>query len=200
MRVLNVGGGSKDIPLPAKYEGWEHILLDIEPGPDVDIVADARDIPNEAILFPFDAVYSAHNLEHYHAHEVPVVLRQMRRAMRPGHGEIHIIVPNLGQLMADMVQFHMDLDSVLYEIEAGPITPLDVIFGWGKEVETGNPFYAHRTGFTAARLHRVLLEAGFKDVKVVANLPSLELEATAHAPQEGNERQDRQPQHQEAEG
>ena len=29
-RVLNVGGHSKAIALPAHYEGWEHHLLDIE--------------------------------------------------------------------------------------------------------------------------------------------------------------------------
>lgn len=44
MRVLNVGGGSKAIPIPARYTGWEHVLLDIEPLPDVDVVMDARDL------------------------------------------------------------------------------------------------------------------------------------------------------------
>jgi hypothetical protein len=30
-RVLNVGGGSKDIPLPPHYGSWRHDLLDIDP-------------------------------------------------------------------------------------------------------------------------------------------------------------------------
>jgi hypothetical protein len=30
-RVLNVGGGSKDIPLPLHYANWRHDLLDIDP-------------------------------------------------------------------------------------------------------------------------------------------------------------------------
>ena len=29
-RVLNVGGGSKEIPIPEHYEGWEHVLLDLD--------------------------------------------------------------------------------------------------------------------------------------------------------------------------
>lgn len=175
MRVLNVGGGSKQTPIPAKYDGWEHVLLDIWEGPDVDIVADARGL--DCLSGKYDAVYCAHNLEHYAAHEVAQVLEGMKFVLKPG-GEVHIIVPNLGQLIWDMAKHRIELEDVLYESDAGPITPLDVIFGYGKEVETGNPFYAHKTGFTATRLHRVLKDAGFEDVKVVANLPSLELEAT----------------------
>lgn len=41
-KVLNVGGGSKSFALPMKYWSWEHILLDINPNPDVDIVMDAK--------------------------------------------------------------------------------------------------------------------------------------------------------------
>jgi hypothetical protein len=31
MRVLNVGGNSKLIPIPSHYAGWEHLLPDIDP-------------------------------------------------------------------------------------------------------------------------------------------------------------------------
>lgn len=181
MRVLNVGGNTKAIPLPARYEGWEHILLDIAPGPDVDIVMDAKAL---ALTWKhsgqYDVVYCAHNLEHYHAHEVDLVLQGMRFALVPD-GEVHIVVPNIGQLMVEMIENKLDLEDVIYESAAGPITPLDVLYGWGKEIEeSGNPFFAHKTGFTATRLHRVLEAAGFKDVKVVANLAALELEGTGH--------------------
>lgn len=182
MRLLNVGGGSKATPIPARYEGWEHVLLDIAPGPDVDIVADARELgtlPLELGGF-FHTVYCAHNLEHYHAHEVPTVLAGMRSVLQHGIGEVHIIVPNIGQLIVEMVEHKIDLDDVLYMSPAGEIHPLDVLFGFGPEVKSGNPYYAHKTGFTARRLHRVLEEAGFQDVKVVANLAALELEGTGH--------------------
>ena len=29
--MLNVGGGSKKIPIPQHYAGWDHVLLDINP-------------------------------------------------------------------------------------------------------------------------------------------------------------------------
>lgn len=182
MRVLNVGGGSKDIPIPAKYDGWDHVLLDIADGPDVDIVMDATEMFLRGPEREFDAVLCTHNLEHYYAHQVPRVLAGFKRALKL-EGEVHIVVPNLGQLIVDMARNGIELEQELYMSAAGPITPLDVFFGYGREIEeSGQPFYAHKTGFTAARLHRVLKSAMFGDIKVVANLPSLELEATAKAP------------------
>jgi hypothetical protein len=183
MRVLNVGGNTKAIPLPARYEGWEHVLLDIAPGPDVDIVCDARDIGKMASQMDieelFDVVLCSHNLEHYYAHDVVPVLVGFRRTLALTTGEVHIVVPNIGQLIVEMVEHKIDLDDVLYMSPAGDITPLDVLYGWGKEIEeSGNPFFAHKTGFTARRLHRVLEAAGFRDVKVIANLATLELEGT----------------------
>ncbi len=67
-RVLNVGGGSKSIPIPAHYAGWNHLLLDIDPRGNPDVVCDARELdllePNQ-----FDAIYCSHNLEHYYKHD-----------------------------------------------------------------------------------------------------------------------------------
>jgi len=55
-KVLNVGGNSKAIPLPPEYAGWDHLLLDIDPKGNPDVVCDAR----ELMTLPaaqFDAVY-----------------------------------------------------------------------------------------------------------------------------------------------
>lgn len=38
-RVLNVGGNDKSIALPPQYAGFEHLLLDIQPGASVEAVA-----------------------------------------------------------------------------------------------------------------------------------------------------------------
>lgn len=186
MRLLNVGGGSKQTPIPEKYEGWNHILLDIDDGPDVDLVLDAREMINWVSVPPegYDVVYCAHNLEHYYDHDLPTVLKGFAHWLKPG-GQVHIIVPNLGQLICDMIDLKLDLEDVLYQSAAGPITPLDVIFGFRKEIEqSGQDFYAHKTGFTARRLHETLQKAGFEDVQVRANLPCLELEATGRVPSE----------------
>lgn len=182
MKLLNVGGGSKEVPIPDMYQDYEHDLLDIAAGPDVDFVCDARKMAFNLSPCIYDAVYCSHNLEHYFAHDVPVVLAGMKFVLKPG-GAVHIVVPNIGQLICDMLALRIDLEDVLYQSESGPITCLDVIYGYGPEIEeSGQDFYAHKTGFTAKRLHRVLMSAGFTDIKVYTNQPSLELIGMAKAP------------------
>ena len=64
-KVLNVGGNSKAIPLPPQYAGFEHILLDIDPSGNPDVVCDARQL-DTLTADQYDAIYCSHNLEHYH--------------------------------------------------------------------------------------------------------------------------------------
>lgn len=174
-KLLNIGGGSKDIPLPEEYADCRHDLLDIALADDVDILCDARQLAEHICCASYDVVYCSHNLEHYYEHEVPRVLYGIKYVLKPG-GVVHIVVPNIGQLICMMVEGHIDLEDVLYECAAGPIRPLDVLYGWGKEIEeSGEPFYAHKTGFTAKRLHGILAAAGFQDVKVSADLENLQL-------------------------
>ena len=64
--LLNVGGGSKTVAIPAYFNGWTHHLLDIDPSGTPDIVCDARNLQSlEAGRY--DAVYCSHNIEHYTA-------------------------------------------------------------------------------------------------------------------------------------
>jgi hypothetical protein len=159
-RLLNVGGGRKTIPLPSCYSGWEHLLLDIHPGPDVDLVLDARRL-RETGAAEFDAVYCSHNLEHYHPHEVPLVLRGFQHVLK-ADGFAHIIVPDVGQVVRYVAANNMELDDVLYQSQAGPITAHDVIYGYGREMErSGRDFYAHKRGFTLKSLTEVLGNTGF---------------------------------------
>src|SRR6516164_8820387 len=88
--MLNVGGGSKNIPIPAYFDGWEHILLDIDPAGNPDIVCDARELLSLAPL-QFDAVYCSHNLEHYYKHETAAVLRGFLHILKmDGFAEIRV--------------------------------------------------------------------------------------------------------------
>ncbi len=162
-RVLNVGGNSKEIPLPAHYDGWEQLLLDIDPSMGPDIVCDARRLETlEAGIV--DAVYCSHNLEHYHHHEVTRVLAGFRHVLK-ADGFCEILVPDLLEVMRLTVSRGLDLDDVLYQSPAGPIMVRDVLYGWGVEIErSGNDFFAHKTGFSQPSLVKVLLGAGFGPV------------------------------------
>ncbi|MBK8336306.1 MAG: class I SAM-dependent methyltransferase [Sterolibacteriaceae bacterium] len=162
-KLLNVGGNSKAIPLPPIYNGWEHLLLDIDPKGAPDVVCDARTMTSLPAA-TYDAVYCSHNLEHYHRHEVPKVLAGFRHVLK-ADGFVHLRVPDIGAVMQTAVQNKLDIDDVLYQSPAGPITVRDVIYGYGVEIErSGNDFFAHKTGFSAKSLTAVLQAAGFSNL------------------------------------
>lgn len=164
-RVLNVGGGSKQIPIPNWYRGWEQLLLDVDPATGADLVLDARQLT----ALPggqFDAVYCSHNLEHYYQHDVGKVLAGFLHVLKPaGFAEIH--VPDMQRVMQYCVAHDSDIHGILYESAGGPITVHDVIYGWGRQIAaSGVDYYAHKTGFTPHSLREVLLVAGFAEVWV----------------------------------
>lgn len=177
-RVLNVGGGSKQIPIPPRYQGWKHLLLDIDASGQPDVVGDARELSK---LEPgqFDAVYCSHNLEHYYKHDGKKVLSGFLHVLKPD-GFAEIRVPDLKAVMKRVVAADMNIEDTLYVSPAGPITVRDVIYGWGKQIEsTGQDFYAHKTGFVAASLKDALTEAGFQWVLVTEREEICELHALA---------------------
>ena len=183
-KVLNVGGNSKDIPLPPQYAGFEHLLLDIDPSGKPDVVCDARNLTTlEAGAF--DAVYCSHNLEHYYRHDVPKVLGGFLHVLKEG-GFAQIRVPDLAVVMKATIDRGLDVEDVLYESAAGPITVLDVLYGLGSEIEqSGQDYFAHKTGFTQKSLAKALNKAGF--TKVFSGLGNFEISALAFKGEPDNE-------------
>ncbi|MEO8006166.1 MAG: methyltransferase domain-containing protein [Betaproteobacteria bacterium] len=168
--VLNVGGGNKQIPLPPQYAGWVHLLLDIDPRGNPDIVCDARKLATLP-AGTYDSVYCSHNLEHYYRHDARKVLAGFIHLLK-ADGFVFIRVPDMGELMRIVVNQGLDIDDVVYDSTAGPIAVRDVIYGYGVEIEkSGQDFYAHKTGFTQKSLNAFLEEAGFsKTFTTAANL------------------------------
>lgn len=159
-KLLNVGGLQKDIPLPAHYGDYEHILLDIDPTSSPDLLCDARSL-SELEPDQFDAILCSHNLEHYFHHEVPQVLAGFLHVLKP-HGFVQIIVPNLHEVMREAISRNLDVEDVLYISEAGPITVRDVIYGYAPEIaRSGKDYFAHKTCFSAQSLANLLAAVGF---------------------------------------
>jgi len=160
---LNVGCG---YPLRQKLHphfhgpGWREIRLDLDPAVKPDIVCSITDISPVA-ADAVDAVWSSHNLEHLQRHEVPLALAEFLRVLKPG-GLLLLTLPDLQQVARFIVEDRLE-DSA-YLSQSGPITPLDMIFGHTASLARGNQFMAHRTGFTARTLHKLLTEVGFADV------------------------------------
>ena len=159
--VLNVGGGTSQINhWPYSEPGWEQHRLDIDPAVKPDICLDARKLCTLAPA-PYDAIYCAHNLEHYYRHEAAEVVRGFAHVLKPD-GFVEIRVPDLGALMREVVERNLDVDDVIYESPSGPILVHDVLFGYHVEIQrTGADFYGHKTGFTRKSLFRFMAIEGF---------------------------------------
>jgi len=176
--VLNVGGGTKKIPLPAHYGNWRHVLLDIDPRVKPDVVCDARQLP-ALPASQYDAVYCSHNLEHYYKHDGPKVVKGFLHVLRPD-GFAEIRVPDMNSLMKHVVASNLDIDDVLYQSSNGPISVCDVLYGWAKQIETsGVDFYAHKTGFTSHSLEGLLRRSGFPVVHMFVSEEIFEVKAFA---------------------
>lgn len=161
--VLNVGGNSKAIALPNHFKNHQHILLDIDPTGEPDVVCDARELQT---LHPgqYDAVYCSHNLEHYFAHDVKKVLSGFHHILKDD-GFVQIRVPDLMLVMRRCMDDRLDLNDALYQSGLGPISVLDVIYGYGEQIErSGKDFFAHKTGFSENTLKKSLENAGFPSV------------------------------------
>lgn len=178
--VLNVGCG---YPLRQRLHphfhgpAWREIRLDLDPAVRPDIVCSITDM-SPVGANTIDAIWSSHNLEHLQRHEVPLALGEFIRVLKP-HGLLLLTLPDLRQVAQLVVEDR--LEDQAYQSSSGPITPLDMIFGHTASLARGNPFMAHRTGFTAQTLKKVLIAAGFVEVSLrIGN--SFDLWATAHKP------------------
>lgn len=173
-RVLNVGGNSKNISIPSIYDGWDNVLLDIDPACSPDVLCDAREL-GTLIEGTYDSVYCSHNLEHYHHHDVARVLAGFCHVLNDG-GFVYIRVPDIAWLMREVAEKDLDIGDLLYQSASGPITVRDVVYGYGEEIErSGNDFFAHKTGFSKSTLTSALQEAGF--CHVFANCSNIEITA-----------------------
>jgi predicted SAM-dependent methyltransferase len=108
-----------------------------------------------------DAVFSSHNIEHLYPHDVPVALAEFLRVLKPD-GFAVITCPDL-QAVCDLVA-QDKLTEPAYTSPAGPIAPLDILYGHRPAMNAGNLFMAHRCGFTEKVLSATLQASGFKRV------------------------------------
>jgi len=177
--VLHVGcGHAHPELLHQRFRGreWRELRLDIDPNTKPDVIASLTDM-HAVDTASVDAVWSSHNIEHLFAHEVPLALGEFHRVLKPG-GFVLITLPDLQQIAQLVVADK--LEEVAYVSPAGPIRPLDCLFGLAPAIAQGNEFMAHRTGFTATTLQHHVAGAGFVDLTVWTTPLALWCEATKH--------------------
>lgn len=162
--ILHVGPGHRNngAKLPAAFQGsdWQEIRLDIDPANEPDIIGSMLDMAAVTDV-SVDAIYSAHNIEHVYAHEVPLVLKEFLRVLKPD-GFLVVTCPDL-QSVCQLVA-EDKLGDAAYTSQAGPITPLDILYGHGAALAAGHHYMAHKTGFTLKTLTQALQAAGFQTI------------------------------------
>jgi predicted SAM-dependent methyltransferase len=140
--------------------GWQEVRMDLDPAVHPDVVGSMTDMHAHFGTQRFDAVWSSHSLEHLHTHEIPIALKEFRRVLKDD-GFALITCPDLETVMKLFLEHGSD--HVVYRSAAGPITPLDMMFGHSRSIASGAVHMAHRSGLTSDRLAGLLLEAGFAD-------------------------------------
>ena len=157
---LNVGCGPKSESKIRGFDNddWKEIRLDIDEGVNPDIVGTLTDMKLVETA-SVDAVHSAYNIDHIYPHEVPIALAEFYRVLKED-GIGYIRCPDI-QLISEAV-INDQLLEALYESPAGPISPIDIIYGNRQEIVEGNEYMAKKCGFTYSVLNMAFSEAGFK--------------------------------------
>jgi len=160
---LHVGCGAKRKDQTTRgfnTSDWTEIRLDIDASVSPDLVGTMTDM--EAVASEsVDAIFSSHNIEHLYPHEVPVALGEFLRVLRP-EGFAVITCPDLQSVCALVAEDK--LTEAAYTSPAGPIAPLDILYGFRASMAKGNLYMAHRCGFTQKVLSGTLSSCGFVSV------------------------------------
>ena len=160
---LHVGCGSKRKNQTTRgfnQDDWKELRLDIDAAVNPDIIGTMTDMSAIADA-SVDAIFSSHNIEHLYPHEIPTALKEFLRVLRP-NGFIVITCPDLQEVCRLVAE-----DKLLepaYTSPAGPISPLDMLYGFRTAMAKGNLYMAHRCGFTQSVLAQTLHAVGFSSV------------------------------------
>jgi SAM-dependent methyltransferase len=165
LRVLHVGSG---IESPTRLHSifknpqWQEIRIDIDDDAKPDIAASVADMQPWIDDESCDAIWASHVLEHLARHEVASALREFRRVLTPS-GFALIRSPDVEVVAQFIIEGR--IDDVIYTSPAGPITPLDMLYGHGASIARGHRAMRHGTAFTQDSLAQDLLSAGFPEVR-----------------------------------
>ena len=139
---------------------WNELRLDIDENVSPDIVGTMLDM-SAVTDASVDAVFSSHNIEHLYAHEVPLALKEFLRVLKLD-GFLVVTCPDLQSVCALIAEDK--LTEPAYTAPAGPITPLDILYGHRPPIAKGNLYMAHRCGFTEKVLIGTLQASGFASI------------------------------------
>ncbi len=144
-RVVNLGAGHDTSP----YE----VNVDLRDDPNIQYKCDIRSLPNDWEN-QFDIAKAHHVLEHFDFRDVPVVLREWVRILKPG-GKLRLAVPDMEAVARAIMEGRMDteIQGNIYGDQGHPY--------WGQEYYEHNH---HRSAFTPRSLGEAMAEAGLVNI------------------------------------
>lgn len=175
---LHVGCGHKrknDTTRAFNHPQWQEIRLDIDRRAKPDVlnrITHMHGVGNNSM----DAIFSSHNLEHLHAHEIPAALKEFVRVLTP-EGFMVLTCRDL-QTIAGLIAEDKLMETA-YESAQGPVSPLDMVYGLQKALAKGDMHMAHRCGFTRKVLVATLKACGFAAVASIRRPHAFDLWALA---------------------
>jgi len=171
--LLHIGCGPAGLPnLPTGFQqGFREIRVDLDTDARPDLIASFSDlscIPDASV----DAIFTSHTIEHLYWFEVASALAECRRVLQPD-GFLALTLPD-AQEIARWVAEDRLLD-VAYVSPAGPITPMDMLWGHLAAIEKGKSFMQHKCGFTLRTLNEAVRAAGFAATFVIRRPDAFDL-------------------------
>jgi hypothetical protein len=127
------------------FAEWSELRFDIDESVQPDLVGTMTDM-SSVLSESVDSVFSSHNIEHLYPHEVTVALSEILRVLKPD-GFAVITCPDLQAVCALVAE--EKLTEPAYTFLAGPIAPLDILYGRrppygeGQSVH-GSPLWIYR--------------------------------------------------------
>lgn len=176
--LLHVGCGVKrknKTTAGFNTDEWNEVRLDIDPGVGPDVIGDMTNMSSVS-TGSMEAVFSSHNIEHLYPHEVPVAFSEFFRVLAVC-GFVVITCPDLKSVCALVAQDL--LTEPAYISPAGPIAPLDILYGHRRAMAQGNLYMAHRCGFTEQVLVSTLQAARFASIVSTSRSSAFDLWAIA---------------------
>lgn len=162
-KLLHVGCGPKTKSSTTRAFNtpeWKEIRLDIDKRVNPDVIGTMTNM-SEIETGSVDAIYSSHNIEHLYPHEVGTALTEFHRVLAED-GFVMLTCPDL-QSVCQLVAEDKLLEPA-YTSPAGPIAPIDMLYGFRPSMAAGNLYMSHRSGFTQKTLIGTFEHFGFKSV------------------------------------
>lgn len=136
---VNLGSGAQSGP--------EYVNVDVVAAPHIHYIHDIKILP----MFSsgtVDLLYASHVLEHIPRHELPIVLAEWKRVLKPG-GILRISVPDFDNLLKIYAASGNDIDAIVAQL-------------LGQEP----PFNNHYSVWNADYARKFFLEQGFTEVRL----------------------------------